>query len=153
MAIHTRPDQFPVESRLDTTQIYATSRLVYNVLGLVAPINKAIVGANAFAHEAGIHQHGVLANRATYEIMTPQSVGLVQNKMVLGKHSGRHAVESRLSELGYSLSTEELNDMFERFKVLADKKSNINDMDLVALVSHNITRSQGAFQLDRTALP
>ncbi len=149
MALYTRPDRFPVESRIDTTQIHATSRLVYNVLGLVAPINKAIVGANAFAHEAGIHQHGVLANRATYEIMTPQSVGLVQNKMVLGKHSGRHAVESRLSELGYSLTTEELNDLFDRFKVLADKKSNINDMDLVALVSHNITRSQGAFQLDR----
>lgn len=149
MAMATRPDQYPVKVGLDTTQIHTTSRLVYNILGLVAPINKAIVGANAFAHEAGIHQHGVLANRATYEIMTPQSVGLVQNKMVLGKHSGRHAVEDRLSELGYALAPEELNDLFERFKVLADKKSNINDMDLVALVSHKITQSQGAFQLDR----
>jgi 2-isopropylmalate synthase len=149
MSMYTRPDQFPVASGIDTTQIYATSRLVYNVLGLVAPINKAIVGGNAFAHEAGIHQHGVLANRATYEIMTPQSVGLVQNKMVLGKHSGRHAVESRLAELGYSLSQEELNGLFERFKVLADKKSTINDMDLVALVSHKTAQTQGAFQLDR----
>jgi 2-isopropylmalate synthase len=149
MAIVTRPDQYPAGVKIDTTQIYATSRLVYNILGLVAPINKAIVGGNAFAHEAGIHQHGVMANRATYEIMTPQSVGLVQNKMVLGKHSGRHAVEGRLSELGYTLSTEELSDLFDRFKVLADKKSNINDMDLVALVSHKIAQSQGVFQLDR----
>ena len=149
MSMYTRPDQFPVASGIDTTQISATSRLVYNVLGLVAPINKAIVGGNAFAHEAGIHQHGVLANRATYEIMTPQSVGLVQNKMVLGKHSGRHAVESRLAELGYSLSQEELNGLFDRFKVLADKKSTINDMDLVALVSHKTAHTQGAFQLDR----
>ncbi len=149
MAIHTRPDRYPVKMGIDTTQIYATSRLVYNILGMVAPINKAIVGANAFAHEAGIHQHGVMANRATYEIMTPQSIGLVQNKMVLGKHSGRHAVESRLSELGYSLSTEELNDLFDRFKGLADKKSQINDMDLLALVSHNIAKTQGAYSLDR----
>ena len=149
MAIHTRPDRYPVKMGIDTTQIYATSRLVYNILGMVAPINKAIVGANAFAHEAGIHQHGVMANRATYEIMTPQSIGLVQNKMVLGKHSGRHAVESRLSELGYSLETEELNDLFDRFKVLADKKSQINDMDLLALVSHNIAKTQGAYSLDR----
>ncbi len=149
MSMYTRPDQFPVASGIDTTRIYAASRLVYNVLGLVAPINKAIVGGNAFAHEAGIHQHGVLANRATYEIMTPQSVGLVQNKMVLGKHSGRHAVESRLAELGYNLSQEELNGLFDRFKVLADKKSTINDMDLVALVSHKTAQTQGAFQLDR----
>ena len=149
MAIHTRPDRYPVKMGIDTTQIYATSRLVYNILGMVAPINKAIVGANAFAHEAGIHQHGVMANRATYEIMTPQSIGLVQNKMVLGKHSGRHAVESRLSELGYSLETEELNDLFDRFKVLADKKSQINDLDLLALVSHNIAKTQGAYSLDR----
>ncbi len=149
MSVHTRPDRYPVGIGLDTTRIYATSRLVYNVLGLVAPINKAIVGGNAFAHEAGIHQHGVLANRATYEIMTPQSVGLVQNKMVLGKHSGRHAVETRLSELGYALSQEELNDLFDRFKVLADKKQNINDMDLLALVSHKIVQAQGVYALDR----
>ncbi len=149
MAVHTRPDQYPVSIGLDTTQIYATSRLVYNVLGLVAPINKAVVGGNAFAHEAGIHQHGVLANRMTYEIMTPQSIGLVQNKMVLGKHSGRHAVESRLSELGYALTAEELNNLFESFKVLADKKSQINDMDLVALASHKNVNVQGAYALDR----
>jgi 2-isopropylmalate synthase len=149
MAICTRPDRYPVSVGIDTTQIYATSRLVYNILGMVAPINKPIVGGNAFAHEAGIHQHGVLANRATYEIMTPQSVGLVQNKMVLGKHSGRHAVENRLAELGYALSADELNDLFDRFKVLADKKSQITDMDLIALVSHKIVQTQGTYALDR----
>ena len=149
MGLSTRPDRYPVSVSLDTTQIYATSRLVYNILGMVAPINKAIVGGNAFAHEAGIHQHGVLANRATYEIMTPQSVGLVQNKMVLGKHSGRHAVENRLAELGYALSADELNDLFDRFKVLADKKSQITDMDLIALVSHKIVQTQGTYALDR----
>jgi 2-isopropylmalate synthase len=149
MAIYTRRDQYPVSVGLDTTQIHSTSRLIYNVLGLVAPINKAIVGGNAFAHEAGIHQHGVLSNRATYEIMTPQSVGLVQNKMVLGKHSGRHAVESRLSELGFELSAEELNDLFNRFKVLADKKNSINDADLLALASHNIIKTHGKYTLDR----
>ena len=149
MGLSTRPDRYPVSVGLDTTQIHATSRLVYNILGMVAPINKAIVGGNAFAHEAGIHQHGVLANRATYEIMTPQSVGLVQNKMVLGKHSGRHAVENRLAELGYALSADELNDLFDRFKVLADKKSQITDMDLIALVSHKIVQTQGTYALDR----
>lgn len=149
MGICTRPDRYPVSVGIDTTQIYATSRLVYNILGMVAPINKPIVGGNAFAHEAGIHQHGVLANRATYEIMTPQSVGLVQNRMVLGKHSGRHAVENRLAELGYTLSAEELNDLFDRFKVLADKKSQITDMDLIALVSHKIVQTQGTYTLDR----
>ena len=148
MAIHTRKDLYPVSLNLETTQIYQTSRLVYNVLGLVAPINKAIVGANAFAHEAGIHQHGVMGNRSTYEIMTPQSVGLVQNKMVLGKHSGRHAMENRLSELGYQLSEEELDDFFERFKSLSDKKKNITDMDLVALIGLRTVIS-GLYKLER----
>ena len=149
MAIHTRKDQYPVTLGINTQQIYATSRLVYNVLGMVAPINKAIVGSNAFAHEAGIHQHGVMANRATYEIMTPQSVGLVQNKMVLGKHSGRHAVESRLSQLGYTLSPEDLAALFQRFKDLADKKKSVNDWDLTALVSHHVMPDSGTYALDR----
>ena len=149
MAMHTRPGRYPVGMGLDTTRIYNTSRMVYNILGIKAPINKPIVGGNAFAHEAGIHQHGVLANRETYEIMTPQSVGLVQNKMVLGKHSGRHAVEARLSELGYTLEADELSELFARFKVLADKKNHVGDSDLKALVSHHGLDAQGSYALDR----
>ncbi len=149
MALHTRKDMFPYTCRTITTQIYQTSRLVYNILGLTAPINKSIVGHNAFAHEAGIHQHGMMANRSTYEIMTPQSIGLIQNKMVLGKHSGRHAIESRLSELGYQLSKEELDTFFERFKALSDKKKTITDMDLEALAGQRLASNVGGYRLER----
>jgi 2-isopropylmalate synthase len=102
MALHTRKDMLPFVCNVDTTRIFPVSRLVYSILGVQAPLNKPIVGANAFAHEAGIHQHGVLANRQTYEIMTPESVGVNTSKMVLGKHSGRHAVVDRLNDLGYT---------------------------------------------------
>ncbi|MFA6930038.1 MAG: 2-isopropylmalate synthase [Lentisphaeria bacterium] len=149
MGLHTRKNFYNCETNIDTTQIYRSSRLVYNLLGLPPPINKAIVGANAFAHEAGIHQHGVLANRETYEIMTPQSIGLLNNEMVFGKHSGRHAVEKRLSELGYQLSKEDVDELFERFKQLADKKKTINDHDLEALAGRKIVESAGGFKLDR----
>ena len=149
MGIHTRKTYYGCETNIDTTQIYRSSRLVYNLLGLPPPINKAIVGANAFAHEAGIHQHGVLANRETYEIMTPPSIGLLNNEMVFGKHSGRHAVEKRLTELGYALSKEEVDELFDRFKQLADKKKTINDHDLEALANRTVVDAPAAFKLDR----
>ncbi|MCE5342233.1 MAG: 2-isopropylmalate synthase [Eubacteriales bacterium] len=151
MAMHTRPDLYPVGCGIDTTRISPVSRLVYSILGVNAPINKAVVGQNAFAHEAGIHQHGVMANRATYEIMTPESIGLLQNRMVLGKHSGRHAVEERLSALGYTLEKEELDQLFTRFKELCDRKKTISDYDLEALAVHrlaNVSDNTG-YKLER----
>ncbi len=151
MAMHTRPDLYPQLCRIDTTRIAPTSRLVYSILGVNAPINKAVVGQNAFAHEAGIHQHGVMANRATYEIMTPESIGLRQNQMVLGKHSGHHAIEERLSTLGYTLSKDEFKQLYEQFKALCDRKKFITDKDLEALALHRHTQSTLAnnYQLDR----
>ncbi len=137
MAMHTRPDVFKdISTRLDTTRIYRTSKAVYTVIGQNAPLNKPIVGKNAFLHESGIHQHGVLANKQTYEILTPEAVGIKTNNIVLGKHSGKHAFESRLKELGYSLTAEELLACFEEFKVLCDKKKTITDSDIEAIVLH-----------------
>jgi 2-isopropylmalate synthase len=151
MAMHTRPDLYPMQCRIDTTRIAPTSRLVYSILGVNAPINKAVVGQNAFAHEAGIHQHGVMANRATYEIMTPESIGLRQNQMVPGKHSGHHAIEERLNTLGYTLSKDEFKQLYEQFKALCDRKKVITDKDLEALVLHRHTQSTLAnnYQLER----
>ena len=138
MAMHTRPDVYGVANRIDTTQISKASKTVYNIIGQTAPLNKPIVGKNAFAHEAGIHQHGVLANKATYEIMTPESVGITSNNLVLGKHSGKHAFSERLIALGYELDREELQRCFEEFKIVCDKKKTVNDSDLVAIVNHNM---------------
>lgn len=136
MAIRTRHDRLGVTTGVDTTQIVPASRLVSSVTGFPVQPNKAIVGANAFAHESGIHQDGVLKHRETYEIMTAQDVGWKTNRMVMGKHSGRAAFRSRLEELGTTFASDaELNDAFARFKVLADKKHEIFDEDLVALVS------------------
>jgi len=136
MAVRTRQDHFDCDTRLDTTQIVACSRLVSGITGFPVQPNKAIVGANAFAHEAGIHQDGVLKNRETYEIMRAQDVGWSENRMVLGKHSGRSAFRARLQDLGVSFaSEEELNAAFSRFKELADKKHEIFDEDLQALVT------------------
>lgn len=149
MALHTRKDIFPVKTNIDTTRIYPVSRLVYSIIGMQTPLNKPIVGTNAFAHEAGIHQHGVLANASTYEIMTPESVGLTTNKMILGKHSGRHAVEDRLKDLGYTLTREEMDELFTRFKALSDRKKTINDSDLEALVLHRIATNGAPWKLDR----
>ena len=149
MALHTRKDIFPVQTGIDTARIYPVSRLVYSIIGMQAPLNKPIVGINAFAHEAGIHQHGVLANASTYEIMSPESVGLTTNKMILGKHSGRHAVEDRLKDLGYTLTKEEMDDLFARFKALSDRKKTVNDSDLEALVLHRITTNGAPWKLDR----
>lgn len=136
MAVRTRQDVFACDTNLDTTQIVTCSKLVSGITGFPVQPNKAIVGANAFAHESGIHQDGILKNRETYEIMRAQDVGWSDNRMVLGKHSGRNAFKSRLAELNVELSTEqELNEAFARFKELADKKHEIFDEDLRALVA------------------
>ncbi len=136
MAIKTRQDIFPCDTDLDTTQIMNCSRLVSSVTGFPVQPNKAIVGANAFAHESGIHQDGVIKSRETYEIMRAEDVGWNANRMVMGKHSGRNAFKTRLHELGVSFEREEdLNDAFKRFKNLADKKHEIFDEDLQALVT------------------
>jgi 2-isopropylmalate synthase len=135
MAIKTRKDYFQADTRIDTTQIMRSSNLLTRITGIKVQPNKAIVGANAFSHESGIHQHGVLKNKQTYEIMTPESVGLDKNKLVLGKHSGRHAFRDKLQQLGYKLTNEELDEAFKKFKDLADKKKDVYDKDIEALVS------------------
>lgn len=149
MAVRTRQDVFPCDTGIDTTQIVAASRLVSGVTGFAVQPNKAIVGANAFAHESGIHQDGVLKHRETYEIMRAEDVGWTANKMVLGKHSGRNAFRTRLKELGIELGSEEaLNAAFAHFKELADKKHEIFDEDLHALVSDEAaTLEQERFKL------
>src|SRR5262249_60591004 len=113
---------------------YPTSRLVTNVTGLHVQRNKAIVGQNAFAHEAGIHQHGMLMHRSTYEIMRPEDIGLPRSHLVLGKHSGRHAFRERVKEIGYHLTDEQLEKVFAEFKVLADKKKEVYDSDIESLI-------------------
>lgn len=148
MAISSRSQQFNLAHGIDTTKIYRTSKRVSKLTSVPVSVCKAIVGANAFAHESGIHQHGVLANPLTYEIMTPESVGRDGNTMILGKLSGRHAFDSRLSALGYELSKEELDDAFKRFKNLADRKKKITDDDLEALVRHEISDVPDTFKLD-----
>ena len=135
MAIETRPDLFNVGTNIDTRQIYRTSRLVSDITGFPVQPNKAVVGANAFRHASGIHQDGVLKDRSTFEIMDPRSVGWPSNELVLGKLSGRAGLRSRLEELGYSLEQSELDEAFEAFKDLADKKREVSDADLVALMS------------------
>jgi 2-isopropylmalate synthase len=143
MAVRTRADFFDLETRLDTTQIVPTSRLVSQITGFVVQPNKAVVGANAFAHASGIHQDGVLKARQTYEIMTAEDVGWSTNKIVLGKLSGRTAFKQRLKELGIELESEDrVNKAFQRFKDLADKKSEIFDEDLLALVSAEAATGQ-----------
>ncbi|MGN1007931.1 MAG: 2-isopropylmalate synthase, partial [Butyricicoccus sp.] len=134
MALNTRKNYFDVSTNIKTTQIYRASRMIQTITGVPVAPTKPIVGANAFAHESGIHQHGVLNNKETYEIMTPESVGIPKNAIVLGKHSGRHAFEERLNELGYTLSKEKLDKAFEKFKVLADKKKTVKDRDLEAII-------------------
>src|SRR5690606_22057080 len=130
MALHTRTPFYNLRTNINTREIIKTSRMVSNYTGIHVQPNKAIVGANAFAHEAGIHQDGMLKNASTYEIMTAESVGWNQSRLVLGKHSGRHALKVRLQELGYELSPEALNQVFARFKDLADAKKNVTDADL-----------------------
>lgn len=148
MAMNTRKDFYQVHTEINTQQIYRTSSLVTKLTGVSVQPNKAIVGDNAFAHESGIHQHGVLNERSTYEIMTPESIGLKENQMVLGKHSGRHAFEDRLKELGFTLSKEEINECFARFKDLADKKKTVTDQDIEALLSEKITEVPETYQME-----
>lgn len=134
MILKTRAERFGVVTGVNTTEIYRSSQLLCNITGVYVQRNKAIVGANAFAHEAGIHQDGVIKNPLTYEIMTPQSVGIPESVLILGKHSGRHALGKRLEELGYKLSKEELERLYRAFIQLADKKKEVYDTDLMALV-------------------
>jgi 2-isopropylmalate synthase len=134
MALRVRKDLLNADTRIETSHIYAASRLVSQVTGVKVQPNKAIVGDNAFAHEAGIHQHGVMANRATYEIMTPESVGIPKNTIVLGKHSGKHALEDRIKDMGLSVDAKTLETVFTEFKILADKKKAVSDRDIEALV-------------------
>jgi 2-isopropylmalate synthase len=152
MALRVRKDYLQVDTRLDTTHIYGTSRLVAQVTGVKVQPNKAIVGDNAFAHEAGIHQHGVLVNRTTYEIMTPESVGISKNQMVLGKHSGRHAFEDRLKTLGLAVDAQVLEDIFAEFKALADKKKVVSDRDIEALVMGAAVSVPETWKLDHWAV-
>jgi 2-isopropylmalate synthase len=148
MAVRTRQDVFDCDTNIDATHILTASRLVSSVTGFIVQPNKAIVGANAFAHEAGIHQDGVLKHRETYEIMRAEDVGWNTNKLVMGKHSGRNAFKVRLTELGVEFDSEEsLNDAFRRFKELADKKHEIFDEDLQALVSETQTEASESIKL------
>lgn len=134
MACVVRFDKMPYRNNIETSEIYPTSQLLSSIISFGVQPNKAIVGRNAFAHEAGIHQHGVLSNPLCYEIMTPESVGVSSNNIVLGKHSGRHALAARYNELGFELDNEELNTIYLKFTSLADRKKNIYDQDLLAIL-------------------
>jgi 2-isopropylmalate synthase len=134
MALKVRADRLPFETAIETTQIYPSSQMLSSIIGSPVQPNKAIVGRNAFAHEAGIHQHGVISNPLCYEIMTPESVGVPANNLVLGKHSGRHALALRYEDLGYIMNAGELDQVYKRFTALADKKKRIYDQDLIALL-------------------
>ena len=138
MAIKTRSDFLNFTTNINTKRIYPTCRLVASVTGMIIPRNKAVVGDNAFAHEAGIHQHGVLSARETYEIMRPEDIGIPSSRLVLGKHSGRHAFKQRTEALGYTLTDEQVEKAFEKFKVLADKKKEVFDRDIEALIDEEI---------------
>jgi 2-isopropylmalate synthase len=147
MALRTRRDIFNADTKIHTEEIMRSSRLVTKITGISVQPNKAIVGANAFAHESGIHQDGLLKEKSTYEIIRPESIGLYSTKLVMGKHSGRHAFKSRLKDLGYVLRDDELNTAFERFKRLADQKKDIFDEDIEALVSEGVTKMPEIYSL------
>ncbi len=147
MALHTRASHYHLATAVDTRQLCRTSQLVVSFTGIQVPPNKAIVGANAFAHEAGIHQDGMLKDQRTYEIMTPETVGLTQSRLVLGKHSGRHAFRAHLEALDFALADDELDRAFRRFKDLADKKKTVTDADLEALVADEFFQAEEVFRL------
>jgi 2-isopropylmalate synthase len=147
MALRTRRDIFNADTQINTEEIIRSSKLVTKITGISVQPNKAIVGANAFAHESGIHQDGLLKEKLTYEIIKPESIGLHAAKLVLGKHSGRHAFKTRLKELGYVLTDEELNNAFERFKKLADQKKNIFEEDIEALISEEVIKAPEFYSL------
>jgi len=148
MSLKTRRPVYGLETGIDTTQFARVSKLVSNYTGIVVQPNKAIVGANAFAHEAGIHQDGMLKHQTTYEIMKPEDVGVNQTQLVLGKHSGRHALRTRLAEMGHSLDDVELDKAFARFKELADRKKTITDVDLEAMIADEFYRPRDVYYLD-----
>ena len=152
MTLATRPQFYNVATNIDTTQIIRTSNLVSTHTGISIQPNKAIVGANAFAHEAGIHQHGVLKNPLTYEIMTPESVGLSKNALVLGKHSGRHAFKEYLEDMGYSLDRDSLDKVFTRFKLLADKKKIVTDADIEAIITDELFQPPEVYKLENVQI-
>jgi 2-isopropylmalate synthase len=145
MAMHVRADQLPFETGVHTQELYPTSQLLSRIIGFEVQPNKAIVGRNAFAHEAGIHQHGVINNPLCYEIMTPDSVGVPNNYLVLGKHSGRHALALRYEELGHSLTAAELETAYRSFTLLADRKKRVYDQDLISLLTASTrARNEGS---------
>ncbi len=148
MTLNTRPNYYPQTTGIDTTKIYPLSRLVSMITGIMVQPNRPIVGANAFAHEAGIHQDGILKNPMTYEIMKPETVGISTNSLVLGKHSGRHALKAHIEEMGYELSEQDINVVFKKFKILADKKKRIQDEDIEALINEGVLRSSEVFSLE-----
>ncbi|HVN40071.1 MAG TPA: 2-isopropylmalate synthase [Myxococcota bacterium] len=153
MSLKTRPDVYAgLDTRVVTREIYPTSRLLSSTIGVPVQPNKAIVGDNAFAHEAGIHQDGVLKAAITYEIMTPQSIGRASNELVLGKHSGRHAFRDRLAELGFTLEGEPFEEAFRRFKALADAKKTIWNEDLEALATDAVVRTDERFQVEEISV-
>ena len=146
MTLRTRRDLFAADTRINTEKIYPSSRLITSITGVAVQPNKAIVGANAFAHESGIHQDGLLKNKMTYEIMTPESVGMLKSSLVMGKHSGRHAFKARVEELGFTLTDDELQNAFARFKELADKKKEVFDEDIEALIAEEVLRAPEAYK-------
>jgi len=147
MALKTRAEFFELDTGIDTTRLYPTSRLVSNITGMHPPRNKAIVGENAFSHEAGIHQHGMLQHASTYEIMRPEDVGLTKSTLVMGKHSGRHAFRDRVKELGFDLDEFETNRAFQEFKKLADKKKDVYDGDIESIIMNAGSASSGPWTL------
>lgn len=147
MAIQTRVDTYGLSTRIDTSQIARASRMVTNLTGIPVQVNKAIIGANAFAHEAGIHQDGLLKNPSTYEIIRPEEVGISQSRLVLGKHSGRHAFRERLAQIGYDLDAEKIEIAFARFKELGDKKHEVTDADLEALITDLFYQPREVYRL------
>ncbi|MEV5026172.1 2-isopropylmalate synthase [Paenibacillus sp. LPE1-1-1.1] len=148
MALATRPDYFGAQTTLNLKEIAKTSRLVSKLTGMVVPGNKAIVGANAFAHESGIHQDGMLKEKTTYEIISPETIGLKESKLVLGKHSGRHAFREKLIDLGYELEDEAVNAAFAKFKDLADRKKTVSDEDILAMLEEKLIDTPEVFSLE-----
>jgi 2-isopropylmalate synthase len=152
MALKTRAEFFQLQTGVDSRRLYPTSRLVSSITGMHVPRNKAIVGENAFAHEAGIHQHGMLQHRSTYEIMRPEDVGLANSSLILGKHSGRHAFRDRVRQLGFAIDDFELNRAFQEFKKLADKKKDVYDGDLEAIIMNVDGGSTGPWTLQKLSV-
>ena len=152
MAMKTRKDLYQADTRIVTQEIMRSSKMLSRITGVKVQPNKAIVGENAFAHEAGIHQDGVLKNKQTYEIMTLESIGITEKNLVLGKHSGKHALQARIKELGYEITEEDLNTAFIKFKELADKKKQIYDSDIEAIVTKETVKIPKVYALDRFAV-